>query len=281
MEQAKVLEQAKVPAKVSEDAVLKRASDLRTKQLERMQLKRFNGLVLGQKGTGKTRLLSTCRLPVCIDSFDPFGTQTAALRPFIERGDIIVCDYEYDDWNNPVTYDRWSKDFTARKREGFFDRFATYALDSLSGFVRYVLYYIIKLSGHQKTDKTPGIADYQVLYMTMMDELNEILQLPCDVIVTGHLQMEKDDLLNTMVAVPNLTPKLSVEVPSLFLEQWLTRIVKGAKDDEYKLQVKPDGVKWHAETRIGEFKFNTYEEPNIKMLLKKVGYDVSDKPKLF
>ena len=47
----------------------------------------FNLLLLGEKGSGKTVISTTCRKPVHIDSFDSGGTK--ALKPWKLIGGVV------------------------------------------------------------------------------------------------------------------------------------------------------------------------------------------------
>ncbi len=62
----------------------------------------FNALVLGELGTGKTRLLKTCRKPVLGFFFDPGGYKT--LKDEIDRGEVIPLRFEPDDPHNPWAF---------------------------------------------------------------------------------------------------------------------------------------------------------------------------------
>ena len=107
------------------------------KELQRVQnyyaqdelQKRFSALITGESGSGKTYLLRTARKPVFIDSFDPGGSK--GLRKWISRGEIVVdTRWERDDPLHPTAFDRWEREFNQRYRNGFFDNFGTYCLDS-------------------------------------------------------------------------------------------------------------------------------------------------------
>ena len=50
--------------------------------------KKYNLLIYGPKGSGKTTLVGTGRKPVFIDSFDPGGS--TVLRDEIATGDVVV-----------------------------------------------------------------------------------------------------------------------------------------------------------------------------------------------
>src|SRR3972149_1251572 len=71
---------------------------------------KFNALVYGQKGSGKT-----------------------GIREAIAAGDIIAdTTWENEDPLNPKAWDGWNKAFRERVAGGFFKHFATYGVDSFT-----------------------------------------------------------------------------------------------------------------------------------------------------
>jgi DNA polymerase III delta prime subunit len=236
--------------------------------------KRYNALIYGKPGTGKTTLLCTARKPVFVYMFDPYGERTAYLREYIERGDIIVAYFGHDRWRTPKAYIEWQQHYTRLRNSNFFDHIATFCLDSITSWTDVMAYEIIKTSVHSKKDNTLSQSDYKILLYTMVDWIKEFMELPCDVILTGHIDLQFDAVSNEAHTSLLLPPSLKERVPNNFMEKWITRII--GKND-FKLQVKGDN-KYNAETRIGSTCFEHFETPDIKALLRKAGLDDSDLP---
>ena len=242
-----------------------------------------NILLYGDFGTGKTQTLSTAPRPIFIDSFDPGGTKTAALQPLIEAGDIVVENrWEMDMWKNPKVFGEWEREMDLRRRDNFFDHFGTYALDSITKWAQALMYEILKrgTKGRSRAGERPEMQDYLVQQLTAVDWMGQLMQLPCHVIVTGHIGLMKDEVTGKMETGLMLEGKLSEKVPLVFDEKYVTRATQSSSGIAYKLQTRNDGY-YKAETRMGGGEFDTFEEPDIRALLMRAGRAWQDRPGLF
>ena len=241
-----------------------------------------NILAYGDFGTGKTRLASTCPTPVFIDSFDPGGTKTAALQSGIANGSIFVDNrWEGDSWKQPYAFGDWEKEMEQRKQENFFDHIGTYVLDSATRWSDSMMFEILRrgTGGKTRRGSNPQLQDYLIQQLTAVDWLGVLMGLPCHVLVTGHIAIEKDDLTGKLETGLLMYGKLSAKVPLVFDEKYVTRTRDSSSGVEYKLLTKNDGY-YKAETRMGGMTFSQLEEPDIKKLLVKAGADASDKTPL-
>jgi len=242
---------------------------------------KINILNLGKPGTGKTRLAVTCPKPVHIDCFDRGGTRTAELQPFIASGAIIVDNsFENDSWKEPRAFRLWEKKLKIRRDLGYFDYIGTYMLDSLTTFANSMMYAILMKGGDKRGSRTgqlPEQQDYHLQQYTLVDYLDVLMQLPCNVIANGHVVLIEDNVSGRLETGILLAGKASDKVPPAFDEKYISRCIS---EDKYVLQTRSDG-KWHAETRIGGGGiFEHHEEQNLYKLLKKAGYPAEDKPLL-
>ena len=242
--------------------------------------KYVNFLVLGGYGSGKTQLISTCPKPIKIDSFDPGGTNTAALQPLIEKGDLIVSCFEDDDWTRPHCYREWEKEFMLWRSNNWFEKLGTYCIDSATSWVVSLMYHIMSTGRGKGVGPHPGISPYMSDYLWQQLEAGNILRkhimaLPCHTLVTGHLQHKQDEVTGRIISSLLMWGKISDQLPLVFDEKYICRVEGG----KHRLQVKNDGI-YQAETRIGGTKFEKFMDPDIRALLKLSGKHWEDKPRL-
>lgn len=248
---------------------------------EKRGAERYQALAYGDKGTGKTTLYATARLPVHIDSFDPGGSQVLADE--IEKGVVVVdTRWETDDPTNPKVFAAWDLEFHRRKREGYFAQFATYGLDSITTFSQIIMNYVLKKQGRPGGIPQTGAGaenDYVHQMLHLENSLVGIFSLPCDLLVTAHPESEKDDASGKMFVSPMITGKAKIRIPLLFSEMYYLRVEdKADGTTRWMLQTRPSAI-YKASSRLArQGKFDKFEEPNIKALLKKAGRPYNDLP---
>lgn len=257
---------------------------LRSRYASDPRQKSFRVLITGESKTGKTHLLRTARKPVHTDSFDPGGT--LVLRDLITKG-VIVADtiYEDEDRTSPNMFREWARNFEQRIKTKYFEHFGTYCLDSSTLWADAIMNHV--MNKDKRAGEAPNFyKDYNPQKVEIQNWMKRILTLPCDVIVTGHLEGEYDDKIVNGELVRDLqrykymtTGKGAIVIPLLFDEQWTTFAETSGRAVEYKILTAPWRL-YRAGTRIGRGVFETFEKPDIKHLLKKAGWPTEDKEKL-
>jgi hypothetical protein len=226
-------------------------------------------------GSGKTFLLRTARLPVHVDSFDPGGTK--GLRDEIAAGKIIVdTRFESEDRLNPSMYQLWKTEFARRRDGGYFKSFGTYCLDSSSSWAESIMNRILQKAG------IPGepprfTKDYTPQKIEIQNMLNLCLDLPCDFILTGHLEATKDEVVGKVVYRYMTTGKGALIIPTLFDEVWVMDPKETSAGVAYRVLTKNTGALTARSRLAKEGLLDQYEEPNIKKILRKAGLSVEDK----
>jgi hypothetical protein len=237
----------------------------------------FNSLILGESGTGKTFLARTCRLPIHIDSFDPGGTK--CLQDLIARGDVIPDTlYEHEDPLKPTMFVEWKRRFEDRVRSSYFNNFGTYFLDSATTWSSAIMNK--QLDKNSRAGTAPKFTkDYTPQKAEIRNWLTKILQLPCDVIVTGHLKLIEDPIRGHIFRFLT-TGDGTVVIPLLFDEIYVTTAKEVGGKVEYSL-ITNHTEHYFARSRLaGSFGLDLYMDPNIKAILKKTGHNYQDKPRL-
>jgi hypothetical protein len=249
----------------------------------------IKGIIYGGFGTGKTSMLRTCRLPLHVDSFDPGGTKVlrgeailnGVLYPDEMKRGNIICDTRYEVENpfNPSVVELWDKEFERRLSMGYFDRLGTYVIDSMTTWAQDVMYLILRKAG--RTGGVPQQNDWLPQMTIIENAMRKFLKLPCDCILIGHDNADKDESTGKMFVSLLITGKLVKRVPILFDEIWMAQTKETSKGMEYQLLTKSTGL-FTARSRLcNKGQIGMYEPADIKAILKKAGLPTDDKPSLF
>lgn len=231
----------------------------------------FNVIVYGPMGTGKTQLLTTARRPILIHSFDPGGTVT--IRDLLkDPKSSMYADvrFESDQAKRPTAWSLWERTMDELDRANAFGELGTFAIDSATTWTTSLMNEILRRAN--RANGVPQLQDYMVQQQTVMDELRRFASLPCDCILTGHIEMTRDEPTGKLFNTILLTGKLSTKVPLLFDEVYCAQTELDRDGNRvFRLLTSPDGI-YTARTRLGSNgRLSTYEEPNILEILRKVG----------
>jgi hypothetical protein len=257
----------------------KQAQELANKYKQDRRQQSFNLLLLGEMGSGKTFMIRTARKPVHIDSFDPGGSK--GLEDFIESGDIIVDSrYESEKPLKPFAFTEWKSVMDSRIRSGYFNHIGTYVLDSSTTWAKAIMNSILKKAG--LAGSSPRFTkDYQPQKTAIENAIYEMLDLPCDFILTGHLEPFKDEAEGGRVRFRYMTTgKGALVIPTLFDEVWTMDPKQSSAGVEYRVLTQNTGTFTCRSRLAKEGRLNQYEKPDIKAILKKVGRSSEDLPKL-
>lgn len=234
----------------------------------------FNAIIYGGMGTGKTNITRTCRRPVLIHSFDPGGTKT--VRDEVEKGDFFVdTRFETEDPMKPTSFKLWDEEYHRLKQGGMFDKIGTYVIDSATTWSSAAMNVILQKAG--RPGSTPQQNDYLPTMVLLENAIKDITTLPCDVILICHEDTDKDEASGRLFVGPLFIGKLKYRIPILFDEIYYACTKETSSGVNYQLLTRATGL-YKARTRLGKGGiFETYEQQDIKALLKKAGYDTSDK----
>jgi hypothetical protein len=250
--------------------------------------KRFSALVTGETNAGKTFLLRTARKPVHIDSFDPGGTK--CLRDLIKSGDVIAdTQWEADDPFNPDKFAKWMKAIDVRFQIGYFKHFGTYCIDSATTFGEAVMNYQLASRGSAGEAPRRNV-DYVPQKTLMSNYIKKLMAIPCDFILTGHLkEIRKLISIDAKTGIAHeeikyrffTTGQAVITIPLLFDEIYvLTGDDSRGRTPKRKMLIDSLGT-YIARSRLkAKGLLDATEEPDIKGILKKIGLDWADKPKL-
>lgn len=257
----------------------KQAAELAEKYKNDKKQSSFNLLLLGEMGSGKTFLIRTARKPVHIDSFDPGGSK--GLSDLIATGDIIVDSrYESEKPLSPFAFAEWKSVMDSRVRSKYFDYIGTYMLDSSTTWSKAIMNDVLKKAG--LAGSSPRFTkDYQPQKNAIENAIYEMLDLPCDFILTGHLEAFKDEAEGGKVRFRYMTTgKGALVIPTLFDEIWVMDPKDSSNGVEYRVLTQNTGTYTCRSRLAKEGLLSQYEKPDIKAILKKVGRSTEDLPRL-
>lgn len=230
----------------------------------------FNALVIGDFGSGKTTLAATARRPILIHSFDPGGSRS--IKDQCEEGGIYVdTRFEYESRKKPTAYMLWMKEMARFEKEKTFENLGTYVIDSATTWYM-AMYNQANILGGEK-----GYKFWQSIIDQVTDGVARCHAAPCDFIMTGHVDYDKDEVLGSVQAKVMIGGSMARKLPILFDEYYVMRVKPGT-ENKHVILTRRDGLH-KPSTRLGSGgRFTKEEEPNIKALLKKAGYSTEDKP---
>jgi hypothetical protein len=239
------------------------------------QTSNFNALVMGEFSSGKSRLLTTGRLPVLVDSFDP-RTAVVFSREIAE-GKVLLRDYSAETSDAPVMYNKWRAQWEEDLRSGFLGLFGTYSIDSGTNWVNALANQVAKSNSRRVGMLAQG--DYPSMYATVRDVVNLTSAQPVDFVMTAHLMLDRDEITGQIIAELAVYKRLRAILPILFSERYIMLKEQGPNGLNYKLLTEDwNWYKAGSRLRNNNPLILAKEEPNIKAILAKAGLSTQDKP---
>lgn len=213
-------------------------------------------LVIGDSGSGKTKILRTFPKPIYIADFDN-GLDVLA-------GEEIEFEEYFDSPEKPDSWMKFMADLKKWHKEGPPGK--TVALDSLTSAAEAALRNQLRVTGHSTANIQQG--DWGKAISDVKDALAYLLTLPCTVVVTAHYRMIQDDT-NVMHYAPLVYGKdLPHKVPTYFNDIWRTFIdMKPGNPPtvDYRMQVLPS-PKYNTLKNTLDLK-DMFVAPNFQTLL--------------
>lgn len=230
--------------------------------------KGFNLLVYGPFGSGKSSVAVSGKRPVVVHSFDPGGYR-GFQREMDEGWLFINNSFENEDPKRPTVAAAWEKEFDRLRRTNFFDNIGTFVLDSLTLWAEAVLNHILKARGAK--DGVAQTQEWQIQMNALRDYCKLLTNLPCDVVLTAHQAVDKDEATGRIFAAPLVTGQLKARLPALFDEIWVAGSRETKDGTEWHVQTQPASI-YMARSRLARLgKIERFEQPNIISILRKAG----------
>lgn len=247
--------------------IKKEFADLQNMYKEDARSSKINLLLLGESGGGKTFLMSSAPGITHIDSFDPGGSKGLAKQ--IAEGKVMAdTRWEQEDPWDPKQFVAWEKEMERRLKIGYFNHVTTYMLDSATTWSAAIMNQVLKLAGIP--GKAPRFThDYGPQKVAIHNWIKRLLSLPCNFVLTGHLETKSDDDGSKIIKRFMTTGQGSVIIPLLFDEIWVMDPKESSSGVTYRVLTQSTGRDL-ARSRISAGGLlDKYEVPNFSTILKK------------
>lgn len=210
-------------------------------------------LVYGESGSGKTVFAASLPPPILVFDFD--GKMDSAAEFY--KGQERLSQIEVEDMSRRLDESDpieelnriISKKLIPEQKSGKMS-FATLVIDSLTTFSSATLRHIVRTNPGIKRMQTkqgvsPGMPDYGILKREFERLIPGILSLPCNIVMTGHIKIDKDELTGQIIRGPLMDGSFAQQLPIYFKEVYRSTVEKG----EYMLQTKSD-FQYNCRTQI-------------------------------
>lgn len=199
-------------------------------------------LVYGDSGSGKSCLSGSFELPIKYWDFDH---KASSIVQFYKKEPERLKQIEITQFAPLPNGDRIRK-FEAEVRaiQALVSAkqplpFKTLVLDSLTTFTAYMLqHYFVAQPGIKRAHPDiNAMQDYQLLDKHLSQLISGILSLDCNVVMIGHLGMDKDETTGAIVRQPLMPGKFASKLPIWFEEVYVSKLDSAGK---YMLQTQSD-----------------------------------------
>lgn len=121
-------------------------------------------------------------------------------------------------------------------------KYKTIVLDSITTFSALCLQHIVKTNpgikrAVSKQGQQPCMQDYAILKREFAKLIPGLLSVPCNVVMLGHIAIDKDELTGELVRGPMMDGSFAKELPIYFKEVWRSFV---NEKGQFRAQTRPD-----------------------------------------
>jgi len=206
---------------------------------------RIKCLVYGEAGTGKTCFGCSFPTPIFVADFDGKINSSARFHSH-ER----VSQIDFEDFRlgrkDDRPFDRFEKSLVELETASKAGKlpFQTVVVDSLTQYADAMLKELMHRNPTNRFKQNlPSQQDYHIFSIEFKNFLMRILALECNVVVTAHIQIIKDDLTGEILRMPQLPgSKLPKWLPVAFEEVYRTFTKMSQSKIGYFAQTQADNM---------------------------------------
>jgi hypothetical protein len=136
---------------------------------------------------------------------------------------------------------QWEKDFQDKLKAGFFDDFDVIAMDSATTFLDLIMDRVLTING--RSGSWPQQDDYGPQMLVFQNVCRQLTALGKVVVMTGHLETKKDELVGRIFRTPMMTGRLKTKIPLLFSDIFVCEVENDGRGKiTHKIQTAPDRI---------------------------------------
>jgi hypothetical protein len=208
-------------------------------------------LLLGDTGSGKTTQLLTLPGRKFAYLFDPNAILSLQghdieYEEFLpDKLNLSVKSLSKDKGGDKTTnyvndmYVQWEKDFKEKLTGGFFDNFDVIAMDSATTFLDLIMDRMLTING--RAGAWPQQDDFGPQMQTFTNVCRQLMALNKIILMTGHLEAKKDELVGRIFRQPMMTGRLRTKIPLLFSDIFVCEVENDGRGSiKHKIQTVPD-----------------------------------------
>lgn len=185
-------------------------------------------LLYGSSGSGKTCFATALPTPILMLDFDG-KADSAAMYHRADQERLKGIDVRFLAQNfsqSPIAeLEKIIREELIPQEKAGKMKFKTLILDSITTFSSQTLKYIVDSNPGikrvvTKQGQQPGMQDFGILKREFAKLIPNILTLPCNVIMLGHIATEKDDITGEIIRGPAMDGSFARDLPIYFKEVW-------------------------------------------------------------
>ena len=207
-------------------------------------------LLLGDTGSGKTTQLLTMpgrKFAYLFDSNALLSLQghDVEYEEFLpDRLNLSVKSLKKDIGDKTTNFKNdmfveWERDFNHRLQTGFFDNIDVIAFDSCTTFLDLIMDRVLTING--RAGQWPQQDDYGPQMLSFINICRTLTSLGKDILMTGHLEVKKDELMQRIFRQPMMTGRLRTKIPLLFSDVFVCEVENDGRGNvKHRIQTAPD-----------------------------------------
>ena len=193
-------------------------------------------LLYGMSGSGKSCFASSLPTPMLFLDFDGKADSAALFHKNdperLKQIDVRQLAQNFSQSPIAELEKIISTELIPQEKSGKMN-FKTLVLDSITTFSSATLKHIVDSNPGIKRVVTkqvqqPGMQDFGILKREFSKLIPNILALPCNVVMLGHISTEKDDISGEIIRGPAMDGSFAKDLPIYFKEVWRSYV-----DDKY------------------------------------------------